>query len=282
MNKKELLEGYKKEEQILISKVLDKLEETKQKNKITNTDFLDGYQMRICQDILKKIKFENYISFGGYEEAERKILIFYPEKLKDIGKFSGKEILDSDHNLLIEDKIFLDKLCAIRIRVPNELKGQYTHKNYLGMVMKLGVVREKVGDILVQDIGADIIILPEIEKYLVNSLGQLTRLKKATIEKIEINQIEKVESKTKEYQIIVSALRLDNVIAELARTSRVHAKEIILQERVFVNFNNETRLTKQVNEGDIITIRGKGRFKILEIVGNTQKGRYILKIEKYV
>lgn len=278
MSKKDLIEGYKKEEQMLISKMLDKVEETKQKNKITNTDFLDGYQMRICQDTLSKIKFENYISFGGYEEAERKILIFYPEKLK----FIVNDAVDENHNLIVDNKTFSDKLCAIRIRVPNELQGKYVHKNYLGMVMKLGVVREKTGDILVQDIGADIIILPEIAKYLVNSLGQLTRLKKADIEEIKINQIEKVESKTKEYQIIVAALRLDNVIAELAKTSRVQAKEIILQERVFINFKNETKLTKQVNENDIITIRGKGRFKIIKVIGNTQKGRYILKIEKYV
>lgn len=278
MNKKDLIEGYKKEEQMLISKMLDKVEETKQKNKITNTDFLDEYQMKICHDVLNKIKYENYIPFGGYEGAERKILIFYPEKLK----FIVNNCVDDNHILIKNDKTFLDKLCAIRIRVPNELHGKYIHKNYLGMVMKLGVVREKVGDILVQDIGADIIILPEIAKYLINSLGQLTRLKKADIKEIEINQVEKVESKTKEYQIVVAALRLDNVIAELARTSRVQAKEIILQERVFINFKNETKLTKQINEKDIITIRGRGRFRILEIIGNTQKGRYIIKVEKYV
>ena len=60
MNKKELLEGHNKEEQILISKMIDKMEEAKQKNKITNTDFLDGYQIRICTEILNKAKFNKY------------------------------------------------------------------------------------------------------------------------------------------------------------------------------------------------------------------------------
>ena len=272
MNKQELLEGYKKEEQILIAKMLDKIEETKQKNRITNTDFLDGYQSKICEDTLKRIKFENYMFFGGYGEAERKILIFYPEKLRDILNFKD----------FWKNKSILERLSAIRVRLPNELKGEYLHKNYLGMIMKLGIERSKVGDILVQDIGADIIILPEIAKYLINNLSQLIRLRKAKIEQIEIQDIEVIENKKKEYNIIISALRLDNVIAELAKTSRTNAKEIIMQERVFINFKNETKQTKLINKGDIITIRGKGRFKISDILGNTQRGRYIVKIEKYV
>ena len=148
--------------------------------------------------------------------------------------------------------------------------------------MKLGVVREKIGDILVKESGADVIVMPEIVKYLLTNLSELTRLRKADIKEIQINELEKVEIKTKEYNIIVSALRLDNIIAELARTSRMQAKELINQERVFVNFKNEIKQTKLLNEGDLISIRGKGRFKISEIIGNTQKGRYILKIEKYV
>ena len=266
MNKKELVEGYNKEDQILISRMLDKLEEAKQRNKITNTDFLDGYKIKICEEILRKIKFEDYIFFGGYEEAERKIIIFYPEKLK----------------FIIDNGEYFNKLSAIRIKLPNELYGEYSHKNYLGMIMKLGIVREKVGDILVQEKGADIIVLPEISRYLIINLGGLTRLRKAEIEEIKINEIERAEIKTKEYNIIVSALRLDNIIAELAKTSRMQAKELINQERVFVNFKNEIKQTKLLNEGDLISIRGKGRFKISEIIGNTQKGRYILKIEKYV
>lgn len=266
MNKRELLEGYNKEEQLLISKMLDKMEEAKQKNKIVNTDFLDGYQARICAETLKKVKCEDYIFFGGYEEAERKIIILYPEKFK----------------FIIEDRKYTNKLCAIRITLPNDLYGEYKHKNYLGMIMKLGVVREKVGDILVKENGADIIVMPEQVKYLLTNLRGLTRLKKAEIKELPINEVEKVEVQTKEYNIIVSALRLDNIIAELAKTSRMQAKELLAQERIFINFKNETKPTKVVKEGDLITIRGKGRFKISNVIGNTQKGRYILKIEKYV
>ena len=75
---------------------------------------------------------------------------------------------------------------------------------------------------------------------------------------------------------------MDNIIAELARCSRNKAIDIINMERVFVNFQVETKKTKQIKSGDIITIRGKGRFIIKELVGQTKSGRSILKIEKFV
>ena len=72
------------------------------------------------------------------------------------------------------------------------------------------------------------------------------------------------------------------MISELARCSRNKALEIISMERVFVNFQNETKKTKQIKSGDIVTIRGKGRFYIKELVGQTKSGRTIIKVEKFV
>ena len=89
------------------------------------------------------------------------------------------------------------------------------------------------------------------------------------------------ETKTETYKIIVSSLRLDLIVSELIRKSRNRAKEFIINERVFINHKNEIKLTKEVKEEDLITIRGKGRFKISRILGNTQKGKIILEIEKY-
>ena len=55
-----------------------------------------------------------------------------------------------------------------------------------------------------------------------------------------------------------------------------------MQERVFLNFKLETKSSKQVKVGDCITIRGKGRFEFKEISGNTRKGRYVVKFDKFV
>ena len=169
-----------------------------------------------------------------------------------------------------------DQACAAIILLYEEIDASAIYlKNIqekFHFLKNLNIIYEEIKDYSERD----------VDKYLITNLQSLTRLKKSKIQEIEINKTKKVETKTKEYNIIVSALRLDNVIAELAKVSRTQSKELIEKERIFINFKNEIKSTKLVNEGDLITIRGKGRFKISEIIGNTQKGKYVLKIEKYV
>ena len=128
----------------------------------------------------------------------------------------------------------------------------------------------------------DIIVKEEIAESLQHELGTLTRFENAKIEINKIENIRKQEIKLEEVSIIVPSLRLDNIVSDLAKTSRNKAVQIINQERVFVNGQNETKVSKNLKLNDIITIRGKGRYVIKEYVGTTRSGRTILRIEKYV
>lgn len=84
MNKQELLKDYKKQEdKICIAQILDKIEISSKKDKIEYTDFLDMYQVSLVENFLRKAKIQNYKLYGGYAEAERKILIIYPEKFDE-------------------------------------------------------------------------------------------------------------------------------------------------------------------------------------------------------
>ena len=148
--------------------------------------------------------------------------------------------------------------------------------------MKLGVEREKIGDISVKSKGAEIVIKNEVQKFLMQNLGTLTRFSSAEIEAKKIEYLKEIEAQKVEITEIVASLRLDNIVASLARTSRSKAIDILEQERVFLNFKNETKSSKQVKVGDVITIRGKGRFVFKEISGNTKKGRYVIKIDKFI
>ena len=130
--------------------------------------------------------------------------------------------------------------------------------------------------------GADIIALSEFAEVLKTQLPSLTRFENANIELEDIQNVRKLELKVEEISIIVPSLRLDNIVSDLARTSRSKASEIITQERVFINGQNETKNSKQVKLGDIITIRGKGRFVIKAFTGTTRSGRTVVLIEKYV
>lgn len=267
MNKQELLKDYKKQEdKICLSQVLDKIEFSKNKSRIEYTDFLDMYQVSLVENFLKKIKFENYELYGGYEESERKVLIVFPEEY-------SKKMIEKNYNKILQ---------VIRIELPDEEKGNYTHRNYLGGIVKLGLKREKVGDILVSNDGADIVTISDFATILKEELSHLTRFENSKIEIKEIEELKQKEVKIEEIKIIVPSLRLDNIVSDLAKTSRSKANQIISGERVFINGQNETKVSKQIKLGDIITIRGKGRFVIKEFAGSTRSGRMIVVIEKYV
>ena len=267
MNKQELLADYKnQDDKLLLAKVLDKLEFCKTRNKIENTDFLNLAEQDLVNKFLKKIKIKNYYFFGGAGEAERKILILYPEKLTE-------EMARKNHPKIIS---------IIKITLPIELDESFDHRRYLGAIMKLGVEREKIGDISVKRRGAEIVVKNEIQNFLVQNLGELTRFSSANIEIDSIENLQQIEANKIELTEIIASLRLDNIVSSLARTSRNKAVEYIEQERVLLNFKTETKSSKQIKVGDIITIRGKGRFEFKEISGNTRKGRFVIKVDKYV
>lgn len=267
MDKQKVLSDYKKQEdKILIAQILDKIEFSKQREKLEYTDFLDMYQISLVRSFMKKIEFKNYILYGGFDNAERNILIIYPEK----------------YNMDMIEKNYSKIINAIRIELPDEEKGKYSHRNYLGGIVKLGMKREKVGDILVSDDGADILVKEETAETLKQELGTLTRFENARLEIIELENLRKKEIKVEEVNIIVPSLRLDNFVSDLAKTSRSKAAQIIDSERVFVNGKNETKASKQIKLNDVITIRGKGRFVVKEFCGSTRSGRTVVKIEKYV
>lgn len=266
MNREIVNEYKEKNDKILLAQIIDKAEMAEKKNKIEYTDFLDLAQIELVQKFINREKIENFKCYGGFEQAERKIFVFYPEKF----------------NSIVVEKNLANIVQIIRIELPDDLKGKYTHRDYLGAVIKLGIERKKVGDIIVDNNGADIIVDKCISKFLLENLSSLTRFSKCEITVENIENLRTVEIKKEERDIIVSSLRLDNVISELAKCSRNKALEIINTERVFINFQSETKKTKQIKTGDIITIRGKGRFYIKELLGQTKSGRTIIKIEKFV
>lgn len=256
---------YKNEkDRLLISKIIDKIKFCETKNKIQTTDFLDMAEQNLVEKFLKSQKIENHFWEGGFEEAERKILIIYPKKIANL-------IYNIDLNEYIN---------TIKISLPNELKGEYSHRNYLGGLMKLGIEREKLGDILVDEEGADILVIPEMLKFLINNIPNLTRFSKAKIEQINLKDIRKIEIKKQDIKVTVASMRLDNIVAELAKCSRGKASEILETERVLVNYETISKPSKEIKENDIITIRGKGRFTIKKVAGNSKKGRIFLEVEK--
>ncbi len=269
LNKQEILNKIANEEdKLLVSKMLDKIEFTIKRNSIEYTDFLDMRQRQLLEKVLKDIKYTNYIAFGGYKMAERTAIITYPEKLEEI---------------FIENRFDYNSVFGvIRIVLPNELKGMYAHRNYLSGIIKIGIKREKVGDIITRFDGADIIVLKDAEKYVLDGLKELTRFSKAEFTTAKLSELQVEEPKTEKISIIIPSMRIDSIVSEAIRTSRAKATEVIKEEKVFINHELVVKGSKEVKTNDLITVRGKGRFKVGEILNSTKKGNLVIEIEKYV
>lgn len=267
MQKSTILQKYSNpEDKFLISKVLDKLKFSETRNQITNTNFMDVRQKNLIINLLQSLKYSNYFCYGGFDNAERTIFIFYPEKLSE--------------NIVMEN---IDNIIkCINIKLPKELLNTYTHRNYLGGIMKLGIEREKIGDILVSENGANIITCTDIAKSLTDLLANLKRFSKSIIDVISTKSITSSEIKKEEITIIVPSLRLDSIVADLAHTSRNKALEIISSERVLVNFETVIKNSKLLNYGDIVTIRGKGRFEIVALKSTSKNGNLIVLVNKFL
>lgn len=261
----ELSKQQKEDEKLLLAKAVDKIKMAEGRNRFQNTDFLNLAEQASVMKLLETRNCDIYEMWGGFPQAERKMLIIFPQNIATENyKF----------------KIYNQIMTVLRITLPKELWGTYEHKTYLGALIKTGVIREKIGDIIVKNNGADIIISADMIKFLDMNLSSLTRFQKSKIEFLKLEELEYVEQKKEILKITVASMRLDCIVAELARCSRLESAELIKAERVFVNYKEELVGSKQIKENDTITIRGKGRFKISKIIGNTRKGKISIEIEK--
>ena len=260
------LEKYKDGEfKLLVAKAIDKYNFCKTRNKITYTDFLNISEIAILKRIFKSEHINNYVFFGGKDETDRSILIFYPEKL-------SIELVEKNYNKILK---------IVRIKFPNNIK--YAHKDVLSGIMKLGIRREKIGDIIIDSDGsmADIITFTEIAEILSKDLNSLIRFRKSNIEILDISEIINKNIEFDNINIIVSSVRLDNFVSELGKCSRNNAIELIENGKVYINSINEYKASKKININDIITIRGKGKFIFDHIEKETKSGKYLLNIRKY-
>ncbi len=265
MNKKEILKQYRNEEKLLVAKLLDKIEYSDKYNKIVNTNFVNELELKTIINVLNKVGVLNYAIYGGYSEAQRKIIVFYPQ-------YFDERMLQKNYDAILK---------IVKITLPQELYNKYCHRDYLSALIKIGIKREKIGDILVSENGASILLLNEVVEYVVQNISQLTRFSKSQIEVIKLEDLKFSSRPREQLEIIVPSLRIDSIVAELAKTSRGKANELILQERVLINYEIIAKNSKLVKEKDIVTIRGKGKFQVMEQIGTTKKGNNIIKVEKY-
>ena len=146
-----------------------------------------------------------------------------------------------------------------------------THRDFLGALMGLGITRELVGDIIVSCKTGYILCLASAADFIA---GELREVKRTAVCCTRLEGLPDVAIPVPEKkEFVITSNRADAIIAAIWQLSRSEAQRLIESERVFINSRTETRADREVGEGDIVSVRGKGRLRYLGVVRETGKGR---------
>ncbi len=255
-----------KEDQLLLAAIQDKYDQCSERFCPAASAFLD---MRQCSLAEQNFRYTRHFLWGGYPDAERKIIVFIPE-------YYDGHPADPGFRLQPEDE-FLE---VLRVSVPKGSRP-LSHRDYLGSIMALGIDRSIIGDILVHPLGADIVILKSMEDYLLSSYTNAGRENLST-EIVPIDQIQLAEVRTQIKRDTVASLRFDNLISSAFNLSRGKAQEAIRAGLAGINGLQVLKPDAEVAEGDKITLRGSGKAVLKEVGGTTRKDRITVVLEKYV
>ncbi|MDE7261688.1 MAG: hypothetical protein K2N78_06470 [Oscillospiraceae bacterium] len=247
------------EDRLLLARIWDKYEQTERKSIPSATVFLSPREQQLAQAMLNAAGVRSgYIFDGGYEDAERKILLFLPDWAEEP---TGDEL------------VFL--------RAAFHGEESLTHRDILGSLMGLGVTRERVGDILVSPHSADIAAAPSLRDFFLREWDQAGRVK-LTVTEIERSELSVPQAQVKIIRDTVSSLRLDAVAATAFSMSRGRAAELIAAGKVNLDHVPCLKGDKAVAEGAVLTARGFGKAKLTQVGGLSKKGRIGITVERYM
>ena len=246
------------EDKFLLAKIYDKISAGIRKNIPSNTAFLSQREQELARFLVGKT--DGLLFHGGYEDAQRKMLLYLPEYL-------DAEDEDNYPFVCLRAKFY---------------EGDYpTHRDFLGALIGCGIARECIGDICVSTDTCDFFVTAEVAPYILQNFTSAGRTK-LQIESIPIRDAYIPRENTQTVQDTVASLRLDNIVSAGFRISRSQALTAITTGRVSVDGLPCEKPEKQVDCGVTITVRGMGKFRLSNIGGTSRKGQISVVIDRYV
>ncbi len=260
LDKEKLLSHLHHEpDRVLGDKIIDKIELVLKRNTEQFTDFLNPHQREIAANIIKQVNKINYLQHGGYERAERKRIGIFPD------------FLFPEH---IEVPVSV-------LKVNGNFNFQsLSHKDFLGAIMALGVKRKKIGDLLVLNEFAQVVVGDEIKEFINLKLKNVHEVP-VEITEIDVEDIEIPTKNTKEIKATVPSMRLDAVASAGFGDSRNKIKRKIKNEKVKLNWKVEKDPAQEIEIDDLISIRKKGRVKVVKDRGLSNRDRIKLLLHRY-
>ena len=252
--------AHSSEDRMLLAKLWDKINAGIRKNIPANTCFLSPREQEMARFLFGEP--EGLYAFGGYGDAERKMLVYLPEYLE-------------------ESALFEDDSPCVCLRAAFYLGDSPNHRDFLGALMGAGIGRETVGDICVGKEHCDFFVTQEIAPYILQNFTSAGRTK-LHIEQIPLSSADIPEPEVKEIRDTMASLRLDSVISSGFRIGRSLASQYVTSGKAAIDGLPCEKPDKQVAEGSKISVRGLGKIKLHTINGKTKKDRISVVIHRYV
>ena len=219
-----------------------------------------------------------YWFWGGHPTAERACLFLLPDYLVAMLPEDEAEREREIPNYLTEE--MTDAVVALSIKGSGF--RNLSHRDYLGAVLGLGIERDAIGDVAVQDEHSAILFCPRtLADFFI---AELTKVGSDTVRCRECI-IDETFTDGKKYRPIsdtVASARLDCVVAALCNLSREAAQSAVKSGLVEVDFEPEERVDVLLEPPITVSVRGHGRFVLRSFDGETKKGRLRLKADQLV
>ncbi|GAB7387644.1 RNA-binding protein [Bacillaceae bacterium] len=255
-----ILKHFREEERPFAERVLEWIEFVGARYAPKLTDFLDPRQALIVQTLVNRDT-DVFVQFhGGYEGAERKRAYLHPEHFApDFADF---------------------QLALIELQ-KNDKFHKLEHRDYLGALLSLGIKREKFGDILFGDGACQIVVAQEIAEFVLLHLRQVHRQPVQPVA-VSFAEITVPEQPVEHLAFTVASPRVDAVASDVFRVSRSKVLPLIKNGRLKVNWKVVDSPDERLKAGDVVSLKGYGRFKVLAVGGETKKGRIRVEIGRFL
>lgn len=187
---------------------------------------------------------------------------------------------ESERRMISFNNIYKNPFPMKLIKIQNTSKfSNLTHRDFLGGILSLGIERNKIGDLLVDENVCYVPVHEDIENFIIYNIDKIAKV--VCIAEVIDNTEILPEVSFKEEIILVSSLRIDGVVSKITNVARSKAVTMIEQGQVLINYVKIKDKSYELKGEERITIRGFGKFIIGNSIGNSKSGKMKMILKKY-
>ncbi|HKM04021.1 MAG TPA: YlmH/Sll1252 family protein [Lachnospiraceae bacterium] len=250
-----------KEEEMLKKRFVELAEKAYQNSQFVFTSFMNVMEISLFHEAARDFLFVPYELFGGKADSERQMI-----------RFGSKEMLGYEEVFPIH--------CVKVEPLLKKFSDDFTHRDFLGALMNLGIERSAIGDIFILERTGYFFCTEKMTPYIIEHLEKVkhTHVKCTLIEAMP----KVIEGEKEEIVLLASSERLDGIIAKVCNVSRNESMELFREKKIFLNGRLCENNSSILKEKDVVSVRGFGKFIYCGVRNQTKKGKLNIIINKYI